>query len=164
MCGLRQQLNQMRLASARCSPKFELVHPPCKDSWILQVANSKRRSDLQDPASRLCFPLQVGSASLSGIITDLQDRESCRIACVASIGLMEQHQQTKEVPGVAGQVLAAGGSTEHFASPFCPILGEGTMEDSFDNDELVEKRALDREVLSTESAKGEHESDLEHDR
>ena len=31
-------------------------------------------------------------------------------------------------------------------------------------DEELEKRALDREVLSTESAKGEHESDLEHDR
>jgi hypothetical protein len=132
-------------------------------SGFLQVGNSQKGTDLQDPARRLCVPfgnyyrlagscksallpfwellptcriLQVGSASLLGIITDLQDRDSCRIACAASIGLMEQHQQTKEAPGVAGQLLAAGGSTEHFASPFSPILGEGTLEDSFDNDEL----------------------------
>ena len=51
---------------------------------------------------------------------------------------MEQHQQRKQAPGVAGQLLAAGGSIEHFASTSSPILGEGigTMEDSFDNDEL----------------------------
>ena len=50
---------------------------------------------------------------------------------------MEQHQQATQAPGVAGHLLATGGSTEHFASPASPILEElATMDVSFDNEEL----------------------------
>jgi hypothetical protein len=65
---------------------------------------------------------------------------------------MEQHQQKKEAPGVAGQLLAAGGSTEHFASPFSPILGEGTLEDSFDNDELGKQPGSANAAVITKQA------------
>ena len=65
---------------------------------------------------------------------------------------MEQHQQKKEAPGVAGQLLAAGGSTEHFASPFSPISGEGTMEDSFDNDELGKQPGSSNAAVITKQA------------
>ena len=65
---------------------------------------------------------------------------------------MEQHQQNKQAPGVAGQLLAAGGSTEHFASPFSPILGGVTMEDSFDNDEVGKQPGSANAAVITEQA------------
>ena len=53
---------------------------------------------------------------------------------------MEQHEQATQAPGVAGQSVPTGGSTEHFASPFSPILEEvATMELSFDNEDSEEQ-------------------------
>ena len=63
---------------------------------------------------------------------------------------MEQHQQNKQAPGVAGQSIAAGGSTEHFASPLSPILGGVTMEDSFDNDEVGKQPGSANAAVITE--------------
>jgi hypothetical protein len=65
---------------------------------------------------------------------------------------MEHHHQKKEAPGVTGQLLAAGGSTEHFASRFSPILGEGTLEDSFDNNELGKQPGSANDAVITKHA------------
>ena len=66
---------------------------------------------------------------------------------------MEQHEQATQAPGVAGQLLATGGSTEHFASPFSPILAElATMEVSFDNEELGKQQASGNAAAITTQA------------
>ena len=67
---------------------------------------------------------------------------------------MEQHEQATQAPGVAGQLVATGGSTEHFASPFSPILEEvATMELSFDNEELGEQSgSANAAAITTQAA------------